>query len=114
MRSCDTTSALTSPAHSQVADLTQFARHPDFHGATTHFAVGHKCLRAGTEVDFELERLPACLTLAPPGFILTDDGTVRVQGRKVEVPGTLEVPDHETLVAIPREVFAELVEQYGR
>lgn len=56
----------------------------------------------------------ACLNSACPGFILTDEGTVLVQGRKVEVPGTLEVPDHETVVAIPREVFAELVEQYVR
>jgi len=47
-------------------------------------------------------------------FILTNDGTVLVQGRKVNVPGAIEVPEHETVVAIPREMFAELVEQYIR
>ena len=56
----------------------------------------------------------ACLNGACPGFLIPDDGTVLVQGRKVEVPGTIEVPDHETLVAIPREVFPEWVEQYVR
>jgi hypothetical protein len=56
----------------------------------------------------------ACLNGACPGFLITNDGTVLVQGRKVKVPGTLDVPDYEAVVAIPQELFAELVEQYVR
>jgi hypothetical protein len=48
-----------------------------------------------------------------PGIILTDEGTVLVQGRKVDVTGALEVPDNETVVAIPQEVFAELINRYS-
>ncbi len=58
-------------------------------------------------------RQRACLNGSCPGILLTDNGTVLVQGQKVDVPGTLDVPADESVVAIPREVFAELVRQYA-
>jgi hypothetical protein len=89
-------SALTSPAHSQVADLTRFAGRPDLHGAATHFAVGHKCLRAGTDVDFELERLPAERTLNRFGLQhsrKTSHFAVVVQPRRVPLGGLAHSPE---------------------
>jgi len=58
-------------------------------------------------------RTGACLNSACPGFLITDDGTVLVQGRKVDVRGTLKVPNDETVVAVPQDVFADLVRQYA-
>lgn len=47
-----------------------------------------------------------------PGLLVTDHGTVLVQGLKSPKPAGVDVPDHEDLVAIPRNVFDELVRQY--
>ena len=58
-------------------------------------------------------RQRACLNGSCPGLIITNDGNVLIQGLKVDVGGALEIPDHETVVAIPKEVFAELVSLYN-
>jgi hypothetical protein len=57
-------------------------------------------------------RQRACLNGSCPGLIITNDGNVLIQGRKVDVPRSIDVPDHESLVAIPQDTFAELVRQY--
>ena len=56
----------------------------------------------------------ACANGACPSFLLTDTGSVLVQGAKL-APNhrkSLTVPDHEDVVAIPKEVFDALLAQY--
>ena len=59
-------------------------------------------------------RQRACLNGSCPGLIITNDGNVLIQGRKVDACGTLEIPADETVVSIPNEVFEELVREYAR
>jgi hypothetical protein len=58
-------------------------------------------------------RQRACLNGSCPGLIITNDGNVLIQGRKVDVSGAIEIPADESVVVIPSEVFAELVRQYA-
>ena len=58
-------------------------------------------------------RQRACLNGSCPGILITDNRTVLVQGRKVDVHGTLEIPADETVVEIPKDIFTELVRQYA-
>ena len=53
-----------------------------------------------------------CANGGCPGILVTDNGTVLVQGLKTTQPTGVEVPDHEDLVAIPGTVFEELLRQY--
>jgi hypothetical protein len=57
-----------------------------------------------------------CAHGACPALHLTDTGTVLIQGARLPVnPRTLlEVPDHEDVVAIPREVFEALLARYAQ
>ena len=59
---------------------------------------------------------PACPQGACPSFQLTDNGTVLVQGARLPVNPreSLDIPDHEDVVAIPKEVFDALLAQYHR
>ena len=57
-------------------------------------------------------RQRGCANGACPGIILTGDRTVLVQGAKIRVPPSLEVPGHEDMVEIPQEGFNELVQEY--
>jgi hypothetical protein len=55
-----------------------------------------------------------CANGACPTLLLTDAGTVIVQGAKLPPNHreSLRVPGHEDLVSIPREVFEDLLSQY--
>ena len=59
---------------------------------------------------------PACAQGACPSFHLTDNGTVLVQGARLPVNPreSLGIPDHEDVVAIPKDVFDALLAQYHR
>ena len=59
---------------------------------------------------------PACAQGACPSFHLTDTGTVLVQGARLPVNprDSLDIPDHEDVVAIPKEVFDALLARYAR
>ena len=59
---------------------------------------------------------PACAQGACPSFHLTDKGTVLVQGAKLPANPreSLDIPEHEDVVAIPKEVFDALLAQYAR
>lgn len=61
-------------------------------------------------------RSPACANGACPAFHLTDTGAVVVQGAKITVNprDSLDIPQHEDVVAIPKEVFDALVAEYTR
>ena len=56
-----------------------------------------------------------CASGACPSLLLTDAGTVIIQGAKLPADRreSLRVPGHEDIVSIPREVFEDLVSQYG-
>jgi hypothetical protein len=55
-----------------------------------------------------------CAQAACPSLHLTDTGAVLVQGARLAVNqrDSLAIPDHEDVVAIPREVFEALLAQY--
>lgn len=55
-----------------------------------------------------------CANGACPSLLLTDAGTIIIQGAKLPADRRepLRVPDHEDLVSIPREVFEDLLSQY--
>lgn len=59
--------------------------------------------------------LSACDKGACPALYLTDTGTVLVQGSKVSAKPreSLNIPEHEDVVAIPKEVFDALLAHYG-
>jgi hypothetical protein len=51
-----------------------------------------------------------------PTLYRTDRGTFVVQGLKVtdtEALGTLDLPDHETVVEVPEALLAEIARQVG-
>ena len=55
-----------------------------------------------------------CASGACPSLLLTDAGTVIIQGAKLPADRreSLGVPGHEDIVSIPREVFEDLLSQY--
>lgn len=55
-----------------------------------------------------------CASGACPTLMLTDNGTVIVQGAKLlaDQRASLTVPDHEDVVVIPQAVFEDLLSQY--
>lgn len=55
-----------------------------------------------------------CANGACPTLRLTDVGTVIIQGAKLPANRreSLNVPRHEDIVSIPREVFEDLLNQY--
>ncbi|HOY59892.1 MAG TPA: hypothetical protein PK640_17380 [Verrucomicrobiota bacterium] len=57
----------------------------------------------------------ACAQGACPSFHLTDTGTVLVQGARLPAnpPESLDIPDHEDVVAIPKDVFDAPLAQYN-
>ena len=57
-----------------------------------------------------------CANGGCPALLLTDTGTVLVQGAKLPANPrqSLDIPDHEDVVAIPKEVFDALLAQYTR
>jgi hypothetical protein len=57
-----------------------------------------------------------CANGACPSLLFTDAGQVLVQGAKLapDDRAGLEVPGHEDVVRIPREVFDALLQQYQR
>jgi hypothetical protein len=57
-----------------------------------------------------------CAHGACPSIILTDKNTVLIQGARLgNKPGLpLDVPPHEDLVSIPKDVFDGLLAQYQR
>jgi len=59
---------------------------------------------------------PACAQGACPSFHLTDNGIVLVQGARLpdNPRDSLDIPDHEDVVAIPKDVFEGLLAQYTR
>ena len=59
---------------------------------------------------------PGCANGACPSLLFTDAGHVLIQGAKLSPPDRagLEVPGHEDVVSIPREVFDALLQQYQR
>ena len=56
-----------------------------------------------------------CASGACPSLLLTDAGAVIIQGAKLPADRrkTLRVPGDEDIVSIPREVFEDLLSQYG-
>ncbi len=57
-----------------------------------------------------------CANGACPSLLVTDAGTVIIQGAKLpaERRESLHIPGHEDIVSIPREVFEDLLSQYRR
>lgn len=57
-----------------------------------------------------------CANGACPSLLVTDAGTVIIQGAKLpaERRESLRIPGHEDIVSIPREVFEDLLSQYRR
>lgn len=57
-----------------------------------------------------------CASGACPSLLVTDAGTVIIQGAKLppDRRESLRVPGHEDIVGIPREVFEDLLSQYQR
>jgi hypothetical protein len=57
-----------------------------------------------------------CANGACPTIMLTDSGTVIVQGAKLPPKGrnSLRIPAHEDVVSIPKDVFDALLSQYGQ
>jgi hypothetical protein len=57
-----------------------------------------------------------CANGACPSLLITDAGQILIQGARL-VPqdrSVLDVPGHEDVVSIPREVFDGLLQQYLR
>ena len=59
---------------------------------------------------------PACAQGACPAFHLTDNGAVLVQGAQLAANRRkcLDIPDHEDVVALPKDVFDALLAQYTK
>jgi hypothetical protein len=55
-----------------------------------------------------------CANGACPSLLVTDTDVVLVQGLRLAKEGKhgLVIPDHEDVVAIPKVVFGELLDQY--
>ncbi len=59
---------------------------------------------------------PACAQGACPSLHFTDNGTVLIQGAKLPAKPRecLDIPDHEDVVALPKDMFDALLAQYTK